>query len=51
MNRTLMESARSMIVHVGLSNHYWAETVATAAHFKNRMPSTAIKEDQTQYEQ
>ena len=45
-----MESARSMIAHAGLSNCYWAEAVATAAYVKNRMPSTAIK-DQTPYEQ
>ena len=32
MNRTLMESPRSMIAHVGLSDKYWAEAVATAAY-------------------
>ena len=32
MNRTLMESARSMLSHAGLSNRYWAEAVATAAY-------------------
>ena len=31
MNRTLVESARAMIAHVGLPNAYWAEAVATAA--------------------
>ena len=49
MNRTLMQSSRSMIAHAGLSNCYWAEAVATAAYVKNQMPSTAIKEDQTPY--
>ena len=43
MNRTLMESAQSMITHAGLSNRYWAETVATTAYMKNQIPSTAIK--------
>ena len=49
MNRTLMESARSMIAHAGLSNRYWAEAVVTAAYMKNQMPSIAIK-DQTPHE-
>ena len=31
MNRTLIESARSMIAHAGLPNCFWAEAVATAA--------------------
>ena len=31
MNRTLMESARLMMAHAGLPNHYWAEAIATAA--------------------
>ena len=50
MNRTLMESARTMIAHAGLPNSYWAEAVATAAYVRNRMPTTAIKNDQTPYE-
>ena len=37
MNRTLMESARAMIAHAGLSNEYWAEAVATAVYLKNNM--------------
>ena len=50
MNRTLMESARSMLSHAGLSNRYWAEAVATAAYIRNRTPTAAIKEQQTPYE-
>ena len=50
MNRTLMESARSMLSHAGLSNRYWAEAVATAAYIRNRTPTAAIKEEQTPYE-
>ena len=50
MNRTLMESARAMIAHAGLPNHYWAEAVATAAYICNRTPTTAIKENKTPYE-
>ena len=35
MNRTLVEAARSMMEHAGLSNTYWAEAVATAAYLRN----------------
>ena len=45
MNRTLIESARSMIAHAGLPNCYWAEAVATAAYVTTvhrRMPSRNI---------
>ena len=31
MNRTLVESARTMISHAGLPNMYWAETISMAA--------------------
>ena len=47
MNRTLVEYARAMIAHAGLSNSYWAEAIATAAYIRNRMPTTAIKENAT----
>ena len=50
MNRTLMESACSMLSHAGLPNSYWAEAVATAAYLRNRIPTAAIKEDKTPYE-
>ena len=51
MNRTLIESACSMLSHAGLSNRYWAEAVATAAAYtRNRTPTAAIKEKQTPYE-
>lgn len=50
MNRTLIESARSMIAHAKLPNKYWAEAVATAAYIRNRTPTTAIKENVTPYE-
>ena len=39
-----------MIAHAGLSNRYWAETVATTAYMKNQIPSTAIKVE-TPYKQ
>ena len=40
MNRTLTESARSMMAHVKLSDKYWAEAVACAAYL--RPPYTHI---------
>ena len=36
MNRTLMESARSMLAHAGLPDSYWAEAVTAAAYLRNR---------------
>ena len=50
MNRTLVESARTMISHAGLPNMYWAEAISTAAYVRNRMTTKAIKENKTPYE-
>ena len=36
MNRTLVESARSMIFNAGLSRSFWGEAVTTAAYLRNR---------------
>src|SRR4029078_5287093 len=36
MNRTLVESARSMIHAQGLGQEYWAEAVVAAAYMRNR---------------
>ena len=48
MNRTLMESAHSMLSHAHLPNNFWAEAVSTAAFVRNR---TAIMErEMTPYE-
>ena len=49
-NRTLMESARSMLSHAGLQNNFWAEAVATAAYVRNRSPTSAQSEDVTPYQ-
>ena len=32
MNRTLVESARSIISHAGLPNMFWAEAISAAAY-------------------
>ena len=50
MNRTLVESARSMLSHAGLPKSFWAEAIATAAYIRNRMPTAAIRENKTPYE-
>ena len=39
-----------MLSHAGLPDSYWAEAVATAAYFRNRLPTTAMKENKTPYE-
>jgi len=38
-NRTLMESARCMIVDADLEKGFWGFAVGTAAHIHNRLPS------------
>ena len=50
MNRTLVESARSMIAHAALSDIFWAEPVCTAAYVRNRLHTTVLKENETPYE-
>lgn len=49
LNRTLVESARSMLLDANLSKSYWAEAVSTAAYLKNRCPTRAVQ-DKTPYE-
>ena len=49
LNRTLVESARSMLLDANLSKHYWAEAVSTATYLKNRCPTKAVQE-KTPYE-
>ena len=51
MNRTLMETAPSMIAHAGLSDKYCTEAVATATYIQNRTPTTAVKNNTTPHEQ
>ena len=50
MNCTLMESAKSMMAHAGMTNQYWAEAIATVASRRNRAPTSVIKEGKTLYE-
>lgn len=48
-NRTLVEMARSMMIHAGVSGNLWAEAVCTAAYLRNRCP-TRILDNKTPYE-
>eukprot|EP00795_Rhopilema_esculentum_P009748 gene9748-biopygen2709 len=41
MNRTLVESAKAMMNHAGLSKTFWAEAVNTAAYIRNRVITSA----------
>ena len=49
MNRTIQESARSMLKTAGLSDSFWAEAVLTAVVLRNRSPTVAVK-DMTPHE-
>jgi hypothetical protein len=49
MNRTIQETARSMIHNAGLGTKFWAEAVCTAAIVRNRCPTVAV-DNMTPYE-
>eukprot|EP00795_Rhopilema_esculentum_P014459 gene14460-biopygen4243 len=49
MNRTIQETARSMLHAAKLTNDFWGEAVATAVILRNRSPTKAVK-DMTPYE-
>uniref|UniRef100_A0AAV1UYS4 Integrase catalytic domain-containing protein n=1 Tax=Peronospora matthiolae TaxID=2874970 RepID=A0AAV1UYS4_9STRA len=49
MNRTLVESARCMMVHAELSKSYWGEAVMTANFLRLRCPSRSISHDKSPY--
>ena len=42
MNKTIMERATSMRLHVGLPLHMWVEVVNTTIYLINRGPSTPL---------
>lgn len=42
MNRTLLESARSMTYHAGLPKEFRAEAVNTATYTLNRSPTSSL---------
>ena len=47
MNRTLLETARSMMAHAGLSEKYWAEAVEAASYIRNRTSTSALDGNKT----
>ena len=44
MNRTLVETVRSMLSDSGLPHRFWAEALSTAAYLINRSPTVTLKE-------
>ena len=42
MNRTLVETARSMLVNANLPHRFWAEALSTATYLRNRSPTKAV---------
>ena len=44
MNRTLMDTVRSMLYHGDLPLSFWAEAVSTANYIRNRSPISCLKE-------
>ena len=49
LNRTLIESGKSMRFHAGLPLSFWAEAVNTATYLHNRSPISSLP-DKTPYE-
>ena len=49
LNRTLVESARAMLIHSGLPKSFWAEAISTASYIRNRTQTSSLK-DTTPYE-
>ena len=43
MNRTLVETARSMISHAKMSVEFWAEAISTAVYLRNHSPSISLQ--------
>ena len=42
MNRTLVETARSMLVNFNLPYSFWVEALLTATYLRNRSPTKAL---------
>ena len=49
LNRTLIESTRSMLIHAKMPLKFWAETANTAVYLHNRSTKSALK-DKTPFE-
>ena len=44
-NRHLLETARTLLFHMHVPKHFWADVVSTACFFINRMPSSILNWD------
>ena len=49
MNRTLVETIRSMSADSELPKRFWAKALSTATYIRNRSPTNAVQ-DKTPYE-
>jgi hypothetical protein len=45
MNRTLNSMVRAMVAQANMPNSFWAEAMKTATYLRNRLPTTALKDD------
>jgi len=43
-NRTLVEMARTMMIHAGVGHSLWAEAINTAAYLRNRAETSALSD-------
>ena len=49
-NRTILEKARTMLIHANLSKAHWAEALNTAIYLANRTPTSSLPDHKTPYE-
>jgi transposase InsO family protein len=50
LNRTLLNSVRTMLKHVDCEKKWWAEAVTTACYVKNRVTTVGLPSNTTPYE-
>ena len=43
LNRTLVETTRSMLLDAKLTHKFWAEALSTATYLRNKSPTSALK--------
>ena len=48
MNRTLVESVRSMVADAQLPQKFWAKVLSTAVYLRNRSPTVVVQDVTTQ---
>ena len=42
-NRHILETARALLIGMNVPSHHWDDTVVTAVHLLNRMPSKVLQ--------